>query len=347
MVGPECRREAVARWLARRFGGSPSPVAARHFFTGAEKYPGGATFQWGHAADLVMVELNGSALSSLDDQERWELLRELLELGLRATRLDLAMDFVDTGLTLCKDAAASCQARELCGARTFTQVEDSGLYGARGRTVYLGQRGDNGSGRLARIYDKGLETGQCAEGRWERFELECTKQVAEKVAQALAYAEPERDCPTTGRRCWRSLLRAYVVGAFEFRRVTGRREKDLRPLVDWWARVVSLVSKLEREVMERTPSDVTRYAQWIGRCVAPAFRRFAMDTGLSYEQVFSTLTGTIEPRDVEAGSVVEQIIRALRGEDVFGVEVHAAECRDIETALIAERHPLPPITKFD
>jgi hypothetical protein len=230
---------------------------------------------WEHARDAASLA-KWSAVNRLD-----ELLPRFVDnFEARATRIDVAADFVGQELALYDHAAESCAKSELCGARRFSPYEERSITEGRvGATLYVGRRGQNGSGRLGRIYDKGLESGQAAAGAWERFEVEFTSDCAAQVAHAITNATE-----------WRRAATAMLLGAFEFRRVTGRRELQYRPLVTWWAKLVALV-ETRRAAMIRTPSTLTSYAAWIDRAVAPTLKAMAAISGTDYAGLFALLVG--------------------------------------------------------
>lgn len=334
----------VRSLLNAMYPGGAEGVKGRHFFEGGEKYPGGATLMWGHASGIIMVEWNGSALDLLSEDARAQIVRDLcgfgclplalqrfgieipsraraerlragrpksegtaakdiaplLARGFRCTRLDLAIDFIGQRLNIVDAAYESCQAGELCGARRFNPVITRTLEQFFGKTLYLGLRGENGSGQLVRVYDKGLETGTMKMGEWERYEVEFTSDRAAAAACQLT------DNETNDAGSWVQLGKRLVLGAVEFRQVTNRRELKLRPLVEWWRKVLASVSGIRVRV-PRLRADLVRFASWTHRCVWPSLLKMAELSDRPLEQLCALLAGPdVEPREMEPGSVLEQ-----------------------------------------
>ena len=296
-VGPAEREQDIRDYLARATGSPDSePVKAQHFYQSAELYAGGVRFQRGHSHESasVYVEWNGRALDSIPEPQRVQIVRDMLALGMHATRIDIAADFIMQNVGLFDNGLKSCEAGQLCGARVFRPVYERTHLRFMGKTLYLGRRGEDGSGKFARGYDKGLETGTMDEGEWERLECEYSSKHAERVARRLADAdEPEQS------------MRELLYGSFEFREVNGRRELERRPMLAWWARIVELI-QVARIRIPRTRSTLQRFSRWYERCVAPSMLAMAKAAGMSADQLTAHLAPEAEPKACKPGSVLEE-----------------------------------------
>lgn len=175
------------------------------------------------------VEIPGSALGCLEGEERIELLRDLARWGMKCTRIDVAVDLVahsDGQVELVEAVHDACTRGELVGARRWRPVIEYAGNRITGASVYLGKRGSQGSGRMVRCYDKGLETGAVA-NTWHRWEAEFSGDVAAQVGQVLAE-----------RVEWVEPAVCVALGAVDFRVNTGVRDSCRRPRAEWWASVV-------------------------------------------------------------------------------------------------------------
>jgi DNA relaxase NicK len=294
-VGPESHLERVRAWLCQRFRCVPEAVKGRHCCEHGETYTNGVSLMWGHRSEIVIVEFNGAALAPLSAEDRHALVKHFVAWNFWATRIDIAADFVDQGLAIVDQALTSCRRDELCGARRFRPIEDRTATESHGKTVYLGLRGKEGSGRLGRVYDKGLESKTAPEGHWERYEVEYTKETAEKVAEAIAQAAD-----------WTHTARALLLGAFDFRRANGRKHLASRPRADWWAKLIGLLETI-RISLPRPKSELYRFAAWSKRCVFPSLLAMAQELRGDLDALKTMLCGDdIEPKEPEYGSVIEQ-----------------------------------------
>ena len=263
---PEEERESLQRLLERYFG-EAFESGRRWFYTQAVRFEAGPMLLWeSRSGNTCCVDVNGSALASLDWHDRMALVRQLM-VGGRATRFDLAVDAKHgerVGLIDCM--LESCFRGELCGARVFEPKDRyrSGELEAYG--VNIGRRGKNGSGRYVRCYDKGLETGTEAAGRWERLEVEFTDDCANEVAIAVCSGDFAR------------AAFARVCGACSFREVTGQGAIARRPMKEWWADWTS--GSLPRETVARRQETTLRsFISWTSSAVLPTLARLADETG--------------------------------------------------------------------
>ncbi len=357
-TAPESLAPLALDWLRRRFG-EPEDIKGRHYFKEGKQYPGGASLMLGHASGIICLEFNGSTLDTTDEADRRQLVADLCAPGgfaralerdgvpaslitmqaartvdattpadvaaalhplndaghrigaWKCTRIDLAIDFIGQGLRIVDHINASFDAGECCGAKRRRKDEDGDREEWFGRTVYLGLRGENGSGKLVRAYDKGLETGTAPAGHWERYEVEFTGDRAPEVARIMATSGPE----------WLDKLRGIVLGAVEFRVVTGRRDRSRRPLAEWWARLIDNVRAITVSV-PRLRSTLQSFAGWARRCVAPTLLAMRRHAGMSLEDTVSLLCGEdVEEKATTPASVLEQWAAWLKDQESAAAEV--------------------------
>jgi DNA relaxase NicK len=288
-VGPAALRWELTEWAKDQWGEGYAERPGVHAFAHALVWPNKARVQWGHDSDLCMVEIPGSVLGEMfDAEERVRVLRELVRMGLRATRLDVAIDFIGLDCHLYEKALASCHARELTGARRFKPTEEYGSGEVVGRTLYIGLRGNLGSGRMVRCYDKGLETGLSEQaGEWERWEAEFTGSkggVAEQVVRAIV------DAPD-----WTIAATKYALGAVDFQEVQKNRSTSgerARPRVQWWALLLAMIDT-DKKRATRKAATLFTYAKHCERAVFPKLAYLSRISGESIDQVARRLIGEL------------------------------------------------------
>lgn len=307
-TGPGVYRVEVCGLLGQWFGpGVRGP--GRHFYDSGICFPGGAQVWFNERGtgerDQFTVELPGSVVSAWAASERVAKLRALHGAGVWwCTRIDLAVDFRGVGLELVQAVEEACSRGELCGARTWRPVREFSRGRVTGETFYIGKRGKLGSGRLVRVYDKGLETGTAPRGEWVRLEVEFTGDCAKQVFAIVAAAGDQRavfgeylgdlwgsGVPVEG---WRGAALRLVFGALDFREVTGSRLLVRRPRAAWWSEVLGLVEP-ERVRADRVRRQgLVRTARWLRQQVAPVLAGMVGRSGHSLGQVFENLVGELD-----------------------------------------------------
>jgi hypothetical protein len=233
MTGSATALADVREVLSRRFGPMVELLPGLRWYGMREEYPLGASLSYQHrtGADSIMVECGGSVLSSMSGDDRVALLRAFMELGLKPTRLDIAVDVAYDGVDLVMVVERGCREGNLCGARIWEPCHKFDCHGAhRQAMVRMGARGKDGGGRFVRVYDKGLERGTQA-NQWHRWELEASDDVAEQVASALLFAAED----------WTRVAAAMALGAVDFREGSKHQEVSRRGRVAWWASFLGLV----------------------------------------------------------------------------------------------------------
>lgn len=124
---------------------------------------------------------SGSTLNELSERGcvPYQLIKAYIGAGGKATRLDLAVDCWDTGLSLDKIEALIKAGEFDASSRKFSRV--NGIGDTPGHTIYVGSRQ---SEQCARLYDKAAETGKG--GDWIRLETELKGERAQFAAAMIA-----------------------------------------------------------------------------------------------------------------------------------------------------------------
>lgn len=124
---------------------------------------------------------SGSTLNELSERGcvPYQLMKVYLGAGGKATRLDLAVDCHNTGLSLDEIEALIKAGKYDASSRKFSRV--TGIGDTPGHTIYVGSRQSDQS---ARLYDKAAETGKG--GDWIRLETELKAERAQFAAALIA-----------------------------------------------------------------------------------------------------------------------------------------------------------------
>jgi DNA relaxase NicK len=248
----------------------------------------------------IVLELPGSFLAPVPGADRVELMRQLRLMGFKPTRLDLAIDWRGVGIQLIEAMRRACEAGELCGARRWKPHREFSGRRVVGDGVSVGKRGGDGSGRYLRAYDKGLETGTVSEGGWVRVELELADDCAAQAADVLCEAGQ-----------WEAAAVELVLGAVDFREVTGDKHLAKRPRAAWWAAVLDGVEGV-RVVASRSAAKLQTYAAWLKRAVFRPLQSHADELGMSLREVVCFMVGEhVEPSRASGMTAVGHQLREL------------------------------------
>lgn len=306
--------------LVERFG-EPDQVRGRWFYEHGERFSNGILLLSGAIASrekervgddeeqhegTICVDVCGSALDDLDSLERAQLCHDL-SLGGRVSRLDLAVDaFSRDRVGLIDRIVESCRKRELCGAKRWEPKASYDGADLVGYGVCIGRRGNLGSGRYLRVYDKGLEAGDRPAGQWERYEVEFSGDCAAEAA-----ADVFRDVSGWEPRAW-----ARVCGAVSFREDdSSNGELARRTLCAWWAEWIAGIEPLPT-VPTRVETTLQRHARWLRDTVLPTIARLADATRLPWTDALLELVGhDVKPRaaDKYMRSMLAEWQRHLEG----------------------------------
>lgn len=260
------------------------------------------------AVNYAVLNIPAGALREIGPDHALRLMRDLIRLGWRATRLDIALDFHErSGADLISAIHAGCEAEQLCGARTHQLVVEEGQHGPSGYAVNIGKRGKHGSGRYLRVYDKGLEQRSALIGDWVRAEVELSDQCAADAAELLVNSDDPG-----------AAMVGLVLGCVDFREVTGSRRLEDRPRAAWWAKIVDGV-ELHRPVAVRAKTTATGYMRWIRTAVAPKVATIAACTGLTVANVVGAMAGEVR---ASAEHLNDPVVRSVLTE--FGMSVEVA-----------------------
>lgn len=286
---PESHRLDL-RALLVSFFGVPEKIRGRWLYEFGERFSCGVLILWGSTTSdsedgsprHCCVDVPGGALDSLDPDQRFKLCQELAA-GSRVTRLDLACDVraLRGSVGLIAHVRSACENGCLVGAKRWAPREE---YNANERVAYgvtVGRRGNMGSGRYLRIYDKGLETGTGPEGQWERYEVEFSDDPASEVAASIF-----ESFETFESRAFQR-----VAGAFDYcTPSTGTGRNYERRRLKWWGDFIGGIEPVA-SVAHRQRTTVDRYAAWLTRSVLPRVAYVAKVVGASYLDAISCLAG--------------------------------------------------------
>lgn len=270
--------------MLQRFGSESKATNGAKWFGRGQLWEPGVVISWGHRSGICQIDVQGSRLRLMEGDDRVALLDQIMWEGFKPTRIDGAIDYVGQGGRLWENAKASCERGELCILRSYggnDRFTASGV--VTRRHLSLGSRE---SPVCARIYDKGLEQSASATpGHWERLEVEWKADRALTVAQAVARSVANS----------REALAARILGAIDFRVVSGRSELSRRARCTWWSRLVDAASAI-RVAAARNESTLDTWIQGFRSSYAPTILAFAEAAAVEPSTVLDLLLRGISPR---------------------------------------------------
>ena len=134
----------------------------------------------------------------------------------------------------------------------------------RGRLIHdevmFGRRGQNGSGKYLRIYDKNLESD--GEKNCVRYEVEFSQDKAHKVFMMLAKTVGDIDAFAT-------MCGSLVGGCINFVHRTGEKNLGRLQVYDFWQIITDTIGTLHVR-SEKKINTVTGVREWVQRQVSPS-----------------------------------------------------------------------------
>jgi DNA relaxase NicK len=197
--------------------------------------------QWDEKAILVwtvgrgeaLLDLTGDTLDSVDPARQLWLIQQLVALGAKATRLDVAFDD-GRRIASMDQLHAAADAGNYAGFLKHLPMREKMRSGElTGDMVTFGNKGKDGSGKYMRIYDKNLESGGLIDAI--RYECVFAKERADEALQLLSRSvDVDR---------YAQLIARMVAGAIDFlHRADGETHLDRCARLEWWERIVRLLT---------------------------------------------------------------------------------------------------------
>ncbi|MEO1716947.1 MAG: replication initiation factor domain-containing protein [Planctomycetota bacterium] len=280
MTGPRHLLPKIMDLLANYFGelteGSVGGKYRRAYRIGDASgvmYDGGPK----NLRDRLKVQLTGAILGEMEPQAIRQLCHELYFMGMKVTRLDVAIDLYKFS-DLIKSVLDAIERGELVHAQKHKLVDESLKQVPCGSGVFIGSRGPKGSGRYVRVYDKGLESRSAPPREWVRWEAEFAFTVGDDVMRDWLLSA---DYPAAAKfllaRCW---------GAIDFRQPASR-QLSRRARSSWFE---SLVNSVEPVLIRklRVRSTLEGQKAWI-RSILPKLELSSRELGLSLVQLLDHL----------------------------------------------------------
>lgn len=223
----------------------------------------GAVLCWTEGRREAFLSLNGDAIDFVPLVRLRRLLDELHALGLRASRVDLALDDYGGQLRL-EDVEAAVSAGNFAGYRVVKPERPQKLVGGRmvddGRGVSFGRRGKDGSGRFVQIYDKDLESK--GEIPAVRLELRTSKEHADELFKRLVGVRSDAELS--------AVMCQVLAGSIDFVERGAETHRDRMPRLLWWARLVTVLGGPVKLAVHRVVPPLERWWLYARKAVLPS-----------------------------------------------------------------------------
>lgn len=256
MTFPVASRDLVQQVIEQYLGASVRRERGANTYAESVGWDVGCLLAWSEARPECWLSMNGDSCDLILPEHKLELLRELMKLGGKCTRIDVAIDVV-RDLVGMEDVHAAARADQVVGFRRYDPrrvLRDMSTGELEQDQANFGRRGRDGSGRYVRVYDKGLES----DGKLDfiRFEAELSGDTAAHVfSEYICYCEDQADLER--------VLGRLAVGSIDFAEKTGAHShRDRYKRLGWWDRIVSLVGSARVKV-ERVPATLERSVEWL------------------------------------------------------------------------------------
>ena len=204
------------------------------------------------------VELTGSCLELLSGSDLFEFIRSLVIFSPSCSRLDLYFD--DNGRSIVPNELIDIIKRgDFTKFRTFSVIQKFKDCALSQDQVNFGTRGDSGSGRYLRVYDKMLES-DC-DNKAIRWELELTKQKSRVIFRYLSSLNSESD--------FLKAVGSFVGGSIDFVYRGDHQHISRMPRYSFWQNIINILGRscFKNERKSKSMDDVK---VWFKSQIAPS-----------------------------------------------------------------------------
>ena len=168
--------------------------------------------------------------------------------------------------------------------------------------VMFGRRGDMGSGKYLRVYDKNLESkGEIDCIRWE---CEFTQRKAQQVFKALAGCEGNIEAFAT-------ICGALIGGCINFVHKTGDKNICRLDVYEFWELITDTLGKLFIRI-EKKINTLTGVIEWTERQVAPSLA-CVRKSFVNEQKFFAWVTDTLDEGESRFNARQRQIVSQYEG----------------------------------
>lgn len=228
----------------------------------------GLLVAWSEDRPEAFVNVPGRAFDALDAGAVLDLLHFLGELGLRPSRLDLAFDDFE-GLIPMGQVHAAGQSGNFIGFRKYRNNQEWDGGKLTGDTAYFGSRGENGSGKFIRFYNKTMQTGgesAGAEHDHNRYEVEASADIARQVFVDLTASTNVEEMTRT--------IAKFLGGAITFAERHGLRNGNTSRFerAEWWVRILDILGAVKYRSL-RGKTTLQQKLEWVKKQVIPTLAK--------------------------------------------------------------------------
>jgi len=233
------------------------------FYDRSILWPDGVTLNYHSHSDRaaitngrITLEIPGGALDHYDTWMVLSFMRGLGDFSFQASRLDVYYDDAERTITPTKlfatvygeNEEGETILRDFTGFRRITRRLIANQKGRASDEVMFGARGDNGSGKYLRCYDKRLETnGENPSVRWE---LELSDERSQKAFDLLTHGDAEQAATCVG---------ALVGGCIDFKKRTHDRNASRWQRHEFWQTILGRLGAVK--LATKTPVKSVDKAQ--------------------------------------------------------------------------------------
>lgn len=290
---PEGSKELVAAVVSEFLGEPVDREWGRHTYALMTEWATGACLCWSPGRHEALLSMNGDSFDFVPLDELLPMFKRLEEIGVKCSRLDVAVDDLSRSLFDLDQAALAAASGNFTGYKVAQVLRPvarvAGRMEATGYSVTFGKRGKEGSGRQVQLYDKALESG--GEINSIRLELRTFKERADLLFQLL--------CSAGDVGAFVTKMGNAIGGAIDFRdRSSGDPNLDRLPRLAWWQNVVDCLGELSLRVARPLPplqSSLRHLARTWSPTLAVA-RAVANSQGLDFIELIEQLIDQADGR---------------------------------------------------
>lgn len=338
---PMADTEKLKTYLDTWFGDeSQDQLYGLWFYDRSTRWPNGVQLNYHSHSDRasitrgrVAIEIPGSALEVMDTAYVVSFMRRLEDFGFQCSRLDVFYDDVTrlvspwrlARMVHDEDSDGNVLRADFTGFRRITKRTISNAKGRTFDEVAFGSRGQNGSGKYLRIYDKRLESQ--GENPAVRYELELSDERSQKAFEMLTHVHIKDAA---------GILGALVGGCIDFKKRTGDKNLARLERYEFWQTIIDRFGRVTL-AGKRVQKTVDRSAAYVQKQVAGTLQmvRKAWGAEKFFPWLVDIVDGENRLRTAHFAALVEYE-RAMRDETTLHIGSIREYCDNMNLQLESE-----------
>lgn len=299
----------IKSWINNFFGESDSDGYGLWSYDSRFIWPSGASLSYDSDKERCQTvhrgrftfELPGRACDELTAPDMLLLIEGFERFGGLCTRIDIFFDDYDR-LVEPSDLHEVIDRYDYSGFKMAHKKQTLKCGDLAHDEVMFGRRGQNGSGKYLRVYDKDLESD--GEKNCVRWEVEFSQRKSQEVFTVLAGVSGDLEAFAT-------ICGALIGGCINFVHRNGDRNIGRLDVYEFWELITESLGKLSIRI-EKKKNTLTGVIEWTERQVAPSLA-CVRKSFVSDQKFFAWVVDMLDESESRMNANLRQILKRFQG----------------------------------